>query len=125
MDTLGLVLAVVVHAANISDSEGAIILSKKLRDKVPRLEIILADEGYKLSAIEWVKNNFNWVLKIVQKVVVPKGFLPQKNRWQVERTFSWLNFFRRLGKDYKKTVESSESMIQLALISIILNRQTE
>jgi putative transposase len=125
VDTCGLIIAIIVHAANISDTQGAILLSEKLKRKFPRLKLVLADEGYKLSAIEWVNTNFPWVLEIVKKQDVPKGFLPQKNRWQVERTFSWLNFFRRLSKDYEKTVESSESIIQLAMITIMLNRQTK
>lgn len=125
VDTCGLIIAVIVHAANISDTAGAKTIFEKLKGKFPRLIKILADEGYKTSAVEWVKTSFNWVLEIVQKVDVPKGFLPQKHRWQVERTFSWLSFFRRLSKDYEKSVESSEAMIQLALISIMLNRQTK
>jgi putative transposase len=125
VDTCGLIIAILVHSARISDTEGAIKIFEKLKDKFPRLTKILADEGYKSSAIEWVKTKFNWVLEIVQKIEIPKGFLPQKNRWQVERTFSWLCFFRRLSKDYEKTTESSEAMIYLALISIMLNRQTK
>lgn len=123
VDTCGLIIAVIVHAGNISDTAGAKIIVEKVKNKFPRLTKILADEGYKTSVAEWIKLNFKWTLEIVQKVEVPKGFLPQKNRWQVERTFSWLNFFRRLSKDYEKTTQSSEAMIQLALISIMLNRK--
>jgi putative transposase len=125
VDTCGLIIAVIVHAANVSDSAGAKILFEKLKGKFPRLTKILADEGYKTSVVEWVNLTFEWVFEIVQKIDVPKGFLPQKNRWQVERTFGWLNFFRRLSKDYEKSAESSEAMMQLALISIMLNRQTK
>ena len=123
VDTCGLIIAVIVHAGNISDTAGAKIIVEKVKNKFPRLTKILADEGYKTSVVEWIKLNFKWTLEIVQKAEVPKGFLPQKNRWQVERTFSWLNFFRRLSKDYEKTIQSSEAMIQLALISIMLNRK--
>ena len=51
-----------------------------------------------------------------------KGFVPQKGRWQVERSFAWENFYRRLSKDYEKTVDSSVAFIQLAFISIILSK---
>ncbi|MDO1446702.1 transposase [Rhodocytophaga aerolata] len=59
---------------------------------------------------------------MAQKPESAKGFVPQKGRWQVERSFAWLNFFRRLSKDYERTTASAVAFIQLAFISIILAR---
>lgn len=64
-------------------------------------------------------------LKIAAKPKSAKGFVPLKIRWVVERTFGWMNFFRRLSKDYERKVENSESMIYLAQIQIILHRLTK
>ncbi len=58
----------------------------------------------------------------MQKPESTTGFIPQKGRWQVERSFGWLNFRRRLFRDVEKTVISSEAMIQIAFISLIINR---
>ncbi len=51
-----------------------------------------------------------------------KGFVPQKQRWQVERSFAWLNFYRRLSKDYEKTVQSAQAFIALAFCNVMLAR---
>jgi transposase len=75
--------------------------------------------GYKGGFVEaagWC----GYEVEITQKPPTEKGFVPQAGRWQVERIFAWFNFFRRLSKDFEKTVESSVSFIQLAFISIIL-----
>ena len=61
------------------------------------------------------------VVEITQKPESQQGFVPQKDRWQVERSFAWLNFYRRLSKDYEKKAINSEIMIKLAFISMILN----
>jgi len=61
-------------------------------------------------------------VEIRQKPESARGFLPEKNRWPVERSFGWLNFRRRLAKEYEKTVESAEAMLQIAFISFLLNR---
>ncbi|WP_198175082.1 transposase [Spirosoma arboris] len=88
---------------------------------MPRLEVIAADAGYKLNFIEHVEAN-GWRVEIAQKPEGSRGFVPEKNRWPVERSFGWFNFRRRLFRDVEKSVESSEAMLQLAFISIIINR---
>lgn len=120
VDTLGLPWATYVTAANISDSEAGCLLSDQLKGKVPRLKVITADQGYKVTFIEHIKVNYKWTVEIGQKPESTKGFVPQKNRWQVERSFAWLNFRRRLAKDYEKTIDSSEAVLRLAYISFIL-----
>ena len=122
VDTLGLPLAIKVTPANMSDNEAGIKAIQELKGNVPRLKKITADNGYKLTFTDHVKENFGWEVEIAQKPESTKGFVPQKNRWQVERSFSWLNFRRRLFKDVEKLIESSEAMLQIAFISLIINR---
>lgn len=122
VDTLGLPLSIKVSSANVSDNEAGIKALEEIKGCVPRLKKITADNGYKLTFTQHVKVNFGWEIEIAQKPESTKGFIPQKNRWQVERSFSWLNFRRRLFKDVEKLVESSEAMLKIAFISFITNR---
>jgi len=125
VDRLGLPWAVVVTAANVSDNQAGRLVVDRLKGKVPRLKVIAADHGYKVSFIEYVETNYGWRVEIAQKPESTRGFVPEKNRWQVERSLGWLNFRRRLFKDVEKTIESSEAMLQIAFISILINRITE
>lgn len=122
VDTLGLPLSIKVSSANVSDNEAGIKALEEIKGGVPRLKKITADNGYKLTFTQHVKVNFGWEIEIAQKPESTKGFIPQKNRWQVERSFSWLNFRRRLFKDVEKLVESSEAMLRIAFISFITSR---
>ena len=122
VDTLGLLLAVVVHSADIQDRDGAKMAMDNLRHKYFRIIKIFADGGYAGQLIDYVKERFNWVLEIVKRnetgmfKVLPK-------RWIVERTISWINNYRRNSKDYENLTETSEAIIQLAMIRIMLNRK--
>lgn len=122
VDTLGLPWAVLVTAANVSDTAAGCQLVDRLKGQVPRMKKIAADHGYRTSFTEHVQKEFGWVVEIAQKPESTKGFVPEKNRWPVERSFGWLNFRRRLAKEYEKTVESAEAMVQIAFISFLLNR---
>ena len=122
VDRLGLPWSLAVTSANTSDNEAGRLVVDRLRGKVPRLEVIAADHGYKVSFIEHVEEQHGWRVEIAQKPESSRGFVPEKNRWPVERSFGWLNFRRRLFRDVEKTVESSEAMLRIAFISIILNR---
>jgi putative transposase len=119
VDTLGLPLAIYVCAANIADSNAGIELLPILEKTSPKLELIRADQAYKKTFTEaavWC----DFKVEVTQKPPTEKGFVPQTGRWQVERSFAWENFYRRLSKDFEKTTLSSVSFIQLAFISIIL-----
>jgi putative transposase len=122
VDTQGLPFSVKVTAANVSDNQAGILAVDLLKEKVPRLEKITADMGYKNAFIEHINLNHNWKVEIAQKPESSEGFVPQKNRWQVERSFGWLNFRRRLFRDVEKTVASAEAMLQIAFISFIINK---
>jgi putative transposase len=124
VDTLGLVLAVVVHAANIQDRDGAMLVLEKLRGLFPRLSLIWADGGYAGKLIDWCASVGHWVLQIVKRCDDVVGFIVLPRRWVVERTFAWLGKYRRLSKDYESLTQSSETMIYLAMINLMLHRLT-
>jgi putative transposase len=122
VDTLGLVMAVVVHAASIQDRDGAKLVLRKLVGRFSRLSLIWADGGYAGKLIDWAANFGRWVLRIVKRNDEIKGFAVLPRRWVVERTFSWLGKYRRLSKDYESLTVSSETMIQLAMINLMIHR---
>lgn len=109
VDTLGLSLAIKVSPDNMPDNEAGIEALEELKGAVPRMQKITADHGYKITFINYVKEKFGWKVEIEQKPESSKGFIPQKNRWQVESSFSWLNFRRRLFKDVEKLTKSSQA----------------
>lgn len=121
VDRLGLPWSLAVTSANTSDNEAGRLVIDRLKGKVPRLKLIAADHGYKVSFIAHAEAA-GYQTEIVQKPESSRGFVPQKNRWPVERSFGWLNFRRRLFRDVEKTIESSEAMLRIAFISFIINR---
>ena len=72
--------------------------------------------------VEWVKSSFRWVLEIVSRPAEASGFEVLPHRWIVERTFGWFNRYRRLSKDYEYLTETSEAMIYIAMIHLMLRR---
>lgn len=121
-DTMGLLLVVMVHAANIHDSQAAYNVIEKLTHRFERLTKIFADGGYRGELIDRVKRAFGWVIDIVLRTDDQQGFVVLPKRWVVERTFAWFESYRRLSKDYEYHPETSESMIQLAMVRLMLNR---
>lgn len=123
VDTLGLILVVVVHAANIQDRDGAKLVLEKLVGGFGRLKLIWADGGYAGQLLEWVKAlQRRWVLEIVKRSDDVKGFKVLPKRWIVERTFGWLGRYRRHSKDYEALPASSEAMIRISMINLMLHR---
>lgn len=90
--------------------------------EVGRLRIVRADGGYAGKLIEWTWSMCGWVLEIVRRPQGAKGFVLLPKRWVVERTFAWLCQHRRLSKDYEYLTESSEAVIHIAMIGIMLRR---
>ena len=124
VDCFGLPLAMHVSAANVHDGKAGIELLWQLEEASDRLELICADQAYRKFFKECV-DIYKWKIEITQKPESIQGFVPQTGRWQVERSFAWFNFFRRLTRDYEKTVESSVAFMQTAFIDIILSRLTD
>jgi putative transposase len=122
VDTMGLLLMVVVHPANIQDRDGAKLVLEKAKGKYSRLQLIWADGGYSGKLIGWVKETCNWILEIVKRSDDVKGFQVLPRRWVVERTFGWQGRYRRLSKDYEGLPETSEAMIYGAMIHLMVKR---
>ena len=122
VDTLGLILAVVVHAADVQDRDGAKLVLTKLRGAFPRLKKIWADGGYAGQLIEWAKSFGGWVLEIVKRSETVIGFAVLPKRWIVERTFAWIGRYRRMSKDYEALPATSEAMIYLVMINVMVHR---
>jgi len=124
VDTMGLVLAVAVHAADIQDREGAKLVLARLVGRFPRLALIWADGGYAGKLLAWALVTGGWVIEIVKKPVGVRTFAVLPKRWIVERTFAWLGRSRRLSKEYEGLPETSEALIRIAMIHFMLKRLT-
>lgn len=123
VDTLGLILVVVVHAASIQDRDGAKLALRQLFVGFGRLKLIWAEGGYAGQLVTWVAAlRCRWVLQIVKRNADVKGFTVLPKRWIVERTFGWLGRYRRHAKDYEALIESSEAMIRISMINLMLHR---
>jgi putative transposase len=122
VDTLGLLLWVMVLQAGIQDRDGAKMLFDRIKMRFPRLKLIWADGAYGGQLVEWVKKFCHWVLEIVKRSEAVKGFVVLPKRWIVERTFGWLNRWRRLSKDYERLTETSEAFVYLAMSRIMVKR---
>ena len=124
VDTLGLLLAVVVTTACVDDAEAARPVMRQLTDaRQPRLKIVWADSKYHNHRLRaWIdrQKNINWKLEVVRRPKGVKGFVLLPKRWVVERTFSWLNRWRRLSRDYEHRADSAESMVRIASIGRML-----
>lgn len=120
VDTLGLLLVVLVHSAAVQDRDGARRVLRELVGWFPRLLTIFADGSYAGRLEAFAAGLGGWLLAIVRKR--PGKFVVLPRRWVVERTFAWLNRFRRLSKDYEQHTFNSETMIRLAMISLMLRR---
>lgn len=122
VDTLGMIWAVLVHGAEENDSQQAPFVLKKLRGKVPWLKIIFADQGYIGTPSGLVLRVFGWLWHVVYRDPEQRGFQVLPKRWVVERTFAWFESYRRLSKDFEFSPSTSETMIELAMCRLILNR---
>mgnify|MGYP001612965196 FL=1 len=125
VDTLGLILLVCVHPANVQDRDGARLLLAALRERFGWLRCIWADGGYAGTLVQWVRAlcpNRGTRLEIVQHHKAVHRFKLLPRRWVVERTFAWLGRSRRLSKDYEHTVSSSESFIYIAMVHLMVRR---
>lgn len=126
VDTLGLVLRVLVTAANVGEREGGKRVLKRVKrlDKaVSRLTTIWVDGGFDGAPfLMWVMDVCRWIVQVVLRPEQTKGFVLVKKRWVVERTFGWLMHCRRLVRDYELLPETSETFIYLAMIRIMVRR---
>jgi putative transposase len=141
VDTQGFLLALLVHAANILDRDGAKRLLEPLVNRFPRLQLVWADGAYKGKLRDWIKEHLGWSVEIVQHPwagisgvwapkgavidwdkIMPKGFHVLPRRWVVERTNAWISGCRRLSRDFEGLCASSESLIYIAMSKLMLTR---
>jgi transposase len=123
--TLGLIVAVVVTAANTDDRLGLVLLLQRyFASGVKRLRKLWVDGGYQAQWLcDWVrrlKRTHKVALEVVEHT--GKGFQVVKHRWKVERTFAWLLNDRRHSRDYETLTVNSEAMIQISMIRLLLKR---
>jgi putative transposase len=115
VDTLGLIWGLAVLPASSTDWGGAVAVFEQVGAGLPRLARVWADSAYRALA-DWVGSNATWVLEIVTRREGAVGFEVQPRRWVVERTFGWLNRYRRLSKDYEHHPASSEAWIYVSAV---------
>jgi putative transposase len=122
-DPLGLVHGLVVTEANLNDREGAKLLVEQLRGRAPRLVKLLVDQGYTgVDLAAWVLAMRGGEVEVVSTRPGQVGFAVQSKRWIAARTLGWLNYSRRLSKDYEELPATSATMIRIAMIHVMLNR---
>lgn len=122
VDTMGLVLAVIVTSAAVSDPAGARLLLTKLDGVGKKLRLIWVDGTYRGSLITWVAAHFRFCLSPILRPFGRKGFVLLPKRWVVERTFAWFIMHRRLSRDFEVLPATSEAFIYIAMIRLMLRR---
>ena len=124
VDSMGLLLGVLVTAADVDDAHAAPELFRRLDGQpMSRVGRMFADNKYhNFKLYEWVDGHAPWELQIVRRPPDAEGWVLLPIRWMVERTFAWLTRCRRLTVDREKSVRSSEAFVRLAMIRLMLNR---
>jgi putative transposase len=139
VDTLGLLLALAIHPANVQDRDGGeLVVNRSVTAAHPVLKRVWADGGYAGRFEDSINETLPLTLEIVRRrgdksagewtiegepaPVRPEGFVLVKWRWIVERTFGWLGRYRRLSKDYERSPESARSHVFAAMTSLMLSR---
>jgi putative transposase len=123
VDTIGCLLVVWVHAANVFDGKAARHVIAQLFSLLHTVKIIWADSAYSgAELLEWVASQFACVLEVVGRKKGVQGFHVLPRRWVVERTFAWLGRSRRLSKDYERKPTSSEAQVYLASGRLLLRQ---
>ncbi len=141
VDTLGLVLQVLVHPADVTDRVGGQRLLEAvdhLAHTFPRLRHVWVDSAYQGSFKEWVEHPLGWTVAVVRRPSrwrwvpadqvpppMPAGFQVLPHRWVVERTFGWLGRWRRTSKDYEYLPATSKCVVELVMIRLMLRRLAE
>ena len=125
VDTLGMIWSLVVHSAGLQDNDlgaaGAAMLQFS-RQWIPRMQLIWCDSAYRGMMNLWAEILGPWRVERVERPDGTKGFTKLPKRWVVERTLGWLTRYRRLSKDYEQQTSSSETMITIAMINLMIHR---
>jgi putative transposase len=120
VDTEGHMLHIKVHAANIQDTKSGGSVFEETVQKYPSLKGVCGDNGYRGTFVDFVTNTLNKTVEISKKI--SQGWAVIAKRWIVERTFSWLNSFRRSAKDFEISVKSEENIVVIAHIMTLIQK---
>jgi transposase len=121
VDTEGNLLAVIVHSAGIQDRVAARAVLMRLFCFFAAIRTVFVDGGYTGTLIEWARQMFGYTVQVVRRTELHM-FRVLPKRWIVERTFAWLNWSRRLSKDYELLHTTSETMVWIAFAHLMLRR---
>ena len=122
-DTLGLLVGLLVHGAQVQDRDGAPELLKTIRHRFPWLRHLFADGAYAGPKLRGALDRIgDWTVQIVKRSGHAEGFEVLPRRWVVERTFAWLGRCRRLAKDWEKTIASAQAWLLIAHMRILTRR---
>jgi putative transposase len=124
VDSLGLLLAVLVTAADVPDAVAARqVLAPLTYERFPRLRVVRADSAYgRYGLPAWVGTLGHFLLELVRRPLAAAGFVLLPQRWVVERTFAWLGRYRRHSRDYERRTDASAAMIQISMIHRMARR---
>lgn len=123
VDKNGFLIAVMISEAHIHDSKAALLLMRVLKEFLCSIKVVIADGGYRGELADDVKNLFGYIIKVVmRKDDKTTEFKPVSKRWVIERTFSWFDNDRRLCRNYELLFDSSENMVKLSAIKLLLNK---
>src|SRR5665213_711796 len=123
VDKNGFLIAVMVTVAHIHDSKEVMLLMRVLKELLCSVQVIIADGGYRGEIAQQVKKSFGYLIQVVMRSDDKKtGFKPTHKRCVVERTFAWFDNDRRLCRNYELLLETSENMVKLAAIKLLLNK---
>jgi len=126
VNTLGLMMAVVVTAVNVTERDGGQQVLQKLHqlgETMARIYLVWVDGGYSgLNFLRWAMDTLGWIVQVVLRPQQSKGFILLKKRWIVEPTFGWWQWSGRLVQDYEQLPENAEAMLQIAMVRIMLRR---
>ena len=95
---------------------------KVLKEMSSGVKTVLADRGYRGELVKSIRKKFGYVIQVVISAYKGEGFRPIQKRWVVERTFSWMDYNRRLCRNYELTFDSAEEMVKLATIRLLLRK---
>lgn len=122
VDTLGLLLKVAVHPADIQDRDGGMLVLEAIPEQFPTIARVWADGGYAGGLVDWVAEELGRALEIVRPPAGQRGVAVQPRRWVVERTFAWVGRNRRLSRDVERDEATTEALFYLASCHLLLKR---
>ena len=122
-DTVDLLIGAIVHAADIQDRDGAPLVLALIRHAFPWLRHVFADAAYAGDKLKQALARLgDWVIQIIKRSDIARGFQLLPRRWVVERTIAWLNRNRRLAKDFEASIESAAVWIYIASVKLVVRR---